>query len=121
MRFEESDLAAIAAAEEVGIETRKASGDTRRTIIWIIVHDGDVYVRSVRGPRGRWYREATANPDVAIHVDERRVPARAVAASDPASVEACSAALRGKYRADYSLASMLEPETLPTTMKLVPV
>jgi hypothetical protein len=120
MRFEESDVAAIAAAEEVEIETRSAGGETHRTIIWIVERDGEVYVRSVRAGRGRWYREAVADPAVAIHVDGRRIAANALAATDPASVEACSEALRAKYRRDYSLASMLEPETLPTTMKLVP-
>ena len=120
MTFEESDLAAMAAAEEVDIETRSASGDARRTIIWIVERGGEVYVRSVRGPRGRWYRDALADPAVSIHVDGRRVAARAIPATDPASIEACSEGLRAKYRADYSLASMLEAETLPTTMKLVP-
>ena len=120
MTFEDSDLAAMAAAEEVEIETRSAGGETHRTIIWIVERDGEVYIRSVRGPRGRWYREAVADPAVAIHVDGRRVAATAVPATDPTAVEACSEALRAKYRADYSLASMLEPETLPTTMKLVP-
>ena len=120
MRFEESDLAAMAAAEEVSIETRSDGGETHRTIIWIVEREGEIYVRSVRGPRGRWYREALADPAVAVHVDGRRIAATAEPAADPDSVEACSEALRAKYRADYSLASMLEPETLPTTMKLVP-
>ena len=120
MRFEESDLSAIAAAEEVRIETRSAAGEAHRTIIWIVERDGEVYVRSVRGPRGRWYREALADPAVAIHVDGRRLAATAVPAADAESVEACSDALRAKYRNDYSLASMLAPDTLPTTLKLVP-
>ena len=120
MMFEESDLAAIGTAEEVRIETRSAAGETHRTMIWIVERDGEVYVRSVRGPRGRWYREALANPAIAIHVDGRRIAANALPATDPASIGACSEALRAKYRADSSLASMLEPETLPTTMKLVP-
>lgn len=120
MRFEESDLAAIEAAEEVDIETRTAPGEARRTIIWIVRDGDEVYVRSVRGPRGRWYREALADPEVAVHVDGRRIAARAELAHDPASIQACSEALRVKYRDDYSLGSMLEAENLPTTMKLVP-
>ena len=120
MRFEESDLAAMADRKEVRIETRSAGGETHRTIIWIVERDGDVYIRSVRGPRGRWYREALAEPSVAVHVDGRRVPAKAVPAPDPASIEACSEGLRAKYRRSYSLASMLAPDVLPTTIKLVP-
>ncbi len=121
MRFEESDLAAIAAAKEVRIETRSAAGATHRTIIWIVEHDGVVFIRSVNGPGARWYRETLANPDVAIHVQGRRISVRAVAATDPNAVEACSDGLRAKYRRSYSLQSMLEPETLPTTLRLDPM
>jgi hypothetical protein len=118
--FEASDLAAMAAAEEVDIETRSQAGETHRTVIWIVEQDGAVYIRSFRGPRGRWYREALADPAVAIHVDGRRVPATAVPATDPASVEACSEGLRAKYARSQSLRAMLVDDVLPTTMKLVP-
>jgi hypothetical protein len=118
--FEQSDLAAMAAAEEVDIETRAATGETHRTIIWIVVRDGEVYIRSYRGDRGRWYREATADPEVAIHVDGRRVAARAVAATDPASVAACSAGLAEKYEGDPATPAMLADAVLATTLRLVP-
>ena len=120
MRFEESDLAAMAAEQEVDIETRSPAGETHRTIIWVVERDGEVYARSYRGERGRWYREAIADPDVAIHVDGRRIAARAVPATDPASVAACSEGLRAKYADDGSLAAMLVEDVLPTTLKLVP-
>jgi hypothetical protein len=120
VRFPESDLAAMAAAEEVDIETRSSAGEAHRAIIWIVAQEGDVYVRSYRGPRGRWYREALADPEVAVHVDGRRIPATAVPATDPTSVEACSEGLRAKYPRSQSLAAMLIPEVLPTTLKLVP-
>ena len=120
MRFEESELAAMAAAEEVEIETRSQAGETHRTVIWIVERDGTPYVRSYRGPRGRWFREASADPDVGIHVDGRRVAAKAVPATDPASVEACSDGLRAKYGSSQSLRAMLVDDVLPTTLKLVP-
>lgn len=120
MRFEDSDLAAMAASEEVDIETRSAAGETHRTVIWIVERDGTVYIRSFKGPRGRWYREAVANPEVAIHVDGRRVPATAIPATDPASIEACSDGLRAKYSRSPSLRAMLIDDVLPTTLKLVP-
>jgi hypothetical protein len=120
VRFEESDLAAMAAEQEVDIETRSPAGERRRTIIWVVEQDGAVYARSYRGATGRWYREAVADPEIAIHVDGRRLPARALPATDPASVEACSAGLRSKYAGDASLAAMLVDDVLPTTLKLVP-
>ena len=121
MTFAEADLSAIAGAEEVRIETRAADGTTHRTIIWIVEHDGQLYIRSVNGPDARWYREATADTAIALLVGDQRFEAHVVPATDPASIEACSAGLRAKYKADYSLASMLKPETLPTTLRVVPV
>jgi hypothetical protein len=118
--FAQSDLTALDAAEEIEIETRAQGGDLRRTIVWPIVRHDVVYLRSYRGPTGRWYREALADPEVALHVDGRRLAATAVPASDPSSVEACSDGLRAKYPSSYSLGAMLVDEVLPTTLRLVP-
>ncbi len=120
MTFGQSDLAALAAAKEIKIETQSASGTVHRTIIWVAERDGTIYLRSVDGADARWYREATSGRPVAIHVDGRRVPVRLVPAVDPESIEACSAGLQAKYRRSYSLQSMLEDHTLPTTVRVVP-
>jgi hypothetical protein len=124
--FSQDDLAALAAEEEIRIETRSAAGETHRTIIWVVVADGVVYVRSVNGETARWYREALADPAVVIHVGGRRrstaapraIPARVVPASDPASVEACGAGFRAKYATDPALRTMLREHTLPTTLRV---
>ncbi len=110
----------MAAAEEVRIETSAPDGPVHRTIIWIMVRDGVVYIRSVNGAGARWYREAVANPRVVIHVDGRRVPANVMSAADEASIAAASEALRDKYRGDPALRSMLRDHTLPTTLRLEP-
>jgi hypothetical protein len=120
VRFPDDDLAALAAAEEIEIETRATDGTVHRTIVWPLVRDGVAYLRSYRGPAGRWYREARADPAVALHVGGRRLAARAEPAPDAASVEACSEALRAKYRRSQSLAAMLVPDVLPTTIRVVP-
>ena len=116
----EQDLADIEAAEEVRIETQAADGTAHRTIIWVVVEGGHVYIRSVNGATARWYREARQRPDVALHVGRRRLSFSAVPATDPASIAACSAGLTRKYRRDYSLASMLKPDILETTLRLEP-
>ena len=121
MTFAQADLTAIAQAEEVRIETRAADGAVHRTIIWIVEHDGQLYVRSVNGPNARWFREATADTAIALIVGKARYEAHVVPATDPASIEACSAGLRAKYKGDYSLGSMLEADTLPTTLRVVPM
>lgn len=120
MSFPEPDLAALAAAEEIEIETRATDGTAHRAIVWPLVRDGVAYLRSYKGRSGRWYREALADPAVALLVDGRRLEARAAHAPDAASIEACSEALREKYRASYSLAAMLAPDVLPATVRLEP-
>ena len=93
----------------------------RETVIWAVVVDGGAFVRSVRGGKGRWYREATANPDVTLRVDDRRVPARAVPETDARTIEGVSEAIREKYGVSYpGPAAMLREEVLTTTLRLLP-
>lgn len=120
MTFGESALAALAAAKEIKIETRSATGIVHRTIIWVVEQGGEIYIRSVNGAGARWYREAIADPTVSIQVGRQRLPARVLAATDAASVEACSAGLREKYARSYSLGAMLADGVLPTTLRVVP-
>src|SRR3954454_20051134 len=120
MTFRREDLSLLAEAEEVDIETGPTGAASHRTTIWIVVDGSDVFVRSVRGDAGRWYREAVDNPSVAIHVDGRRIEARAVRATDPASIERTSARLREKYARDPAMPPMLLPKTLDTTVRLEP-
>lgn len=105
---------------EVDIETRDADGARHSTIIWVVVTDGVPYVRSWRGARARWYREAIAAPDVAIVADGRRIGVRVVPATDPTSVEACSRGLASKYAGDPATPSMVTPAILDTTLRLEP-
>ncbi|MGH8928244.1 MAG: DUF2255 family protein [Acidimicrobiia bacterium] len=117
--FEPEQLNLIAVTKEVRVETR--SGDrVYRTVIWVAVQDGTIFVRSVRGPAGRWYQRALADPDIALKVGRTRILARAVPATDATSVELASAGFRAKYPRSRSLDSMMRPETLPTTLRLDP-
>lgn len=111
-------LELIADTKEVWIETRDESKATRTTI-WVAVDDGEVYVRSVRGDNGRWYQRAKAEPEVLLGVGEYRVPFLAEPAPDQESIEAASKGFRRKYPRGGSLDSMLRPEVLHTTMRLV--
>ena len=108
---------------EVRIETRRdEDAPAHRTTIWVVTVDGSVFVRSVRGGRGRWYREVSANPAAALHVGGDRIPVRAVPVTDDATIEAVSEAYREKYgrTSPGSTRAMVQPETLPTTLELEP-
>ena len=93
-------------------------GESHRAIIWAVVDEDEVFVRSWLGERGRWYREARANPAVVILVDDRRIPAMAIPATDPASVRRCSDAILAKYRKSKSALSMVADDILETTLRL---
>lgn len=112
-------LALLSREAEVDVETTSASLAAHRATVWIVVVDGTPYLRSVRGDHGRWWRELSERGLGAIHVAGRRIPVRA-AAADEAGTAACSAALRRKYAHDPSTPSMLRPEVLGTTLKLLP-
>jgi hypothetical protein len=121
--FDPDTLRLIDETREVRIETRRdEDAPAHRTTIWVVTVDGSVFVRSVRGGRGRWYREVSANPAAALHVGDDRIPVRAVPVTDDATIAAVSEAYREKYgrTSPGSTRAMMQPETLPTTLRLEP-
>lgn len=122
MKFDEMTLGRFRDVEEVRIETVAANGTPRRTVIWIVADEMDAYVRSVRGDRGRWYRDLLARPAAALLPDGDRIEVEAHPAVDDASIELVSRLLRDKYRraSRASTESMLVSKTLHTTLRLEP-
>ena len=118
MGFSQDELDLMDRTQEVEIETSAPDGATHRTIIWVVVAGDSVLIRSYRGANARWYREALANPSVALHVDGQRLPATAVLAADPDSIEATSAGILRKYAGDPAAAAMVRPELLDLTLRL---
>ncbi len=73
--FDNETLSLLDETMEVRIETRRdADSPEHRTIIWVVVVENEVFVRSVRGQKGRWYREISSNPEGALHVREQPNP-----------------------------------------------
>lgn len=123
MSFDQETLKAWDQTAEVQIETSRGAGaPVHRTVIWIVVDGDQAYVRSVRGPAGRWYREMRANPHGAVHVGDRRVAIEAQPAADEATITRVSELISHKYQQRWPgpTAGMLRGEVLPTTLRLVP-
>jgi hypothetical protein len=119
--FSADDLKRFDETKVVDVETRSPKGTDHSVPIWIVVVDGVPYVRSVRGPAGRWYRELLAKGDGAVVAGGKRIPVRATKDSSAKGIETVSEALRQKYRrSGQSLASMLRPDVLDTTVRLDP-
>jgi len=120
MSFSEENLASLERAERVEIETQAPGEAARRTVIWVVVDGAEAFVRTFKGPDSRWYRDAMANPAVAIHVDGRRLPATAIPATDPDSIERTSSGFLRKYAHDRATPAMVAPAVLETTLRLEP-
>ena len=120
MAFTDEDLDLIDRTEEVEIQTSTRDGAEHRTIIWAVVDKGEVLIRSYIGPDARWYREATANPNVVLHVDGRAILARVAHASDPDSIARASSAFARKYASDPATPRLNRDEVLPLTLRLDP-
>ena len=120
MTFPPRELAPFDAALEVRIETSAPDGPPHSTIIWAMVDGDQLYVRSVRGVTARWYREAIANPNVALVDDTARLTATAVNISDPRVNERVSDLLNAKYAGLEGLEEMLVPEAVQATLRLDP-
>ena len=121
-KFPDLLLTRFDVAKEVDIETLQQGpdGTIHKVTIWIVVHDGAPYVRSVRGKKGRWFRELVARKQGVLHVGTRKVPVRPVAVTLPEMIDQVSAALWRKYPKSASLFSMLRLVTLDTTLRLDP-
>jgi hypothetical protein len=120
--FSAETVARVGQAEEIELETRAAaSAPTRRTTTWIVADRANLYVRSVRGPQGKWYQRVQHNPTATLHAGGQTLAVRLAPVTDTTEIDRVSAAYRQKYAADASsVQALLAPATLPTTMKITP-
>jgi len=115
-------LRELAENDEIEIETRRdPKSPIHRTTIWIVPTDKGVYVRSVY-VRGRWYREALANRNVAIRVGRRKVATRVQRVNDRSVIRAVNAGIREKYgeRWPQDAQSFVRLSRQHTTLRLIP-
>ncbi len=119
MSFPKEIVALLDRTKEVDVETRSPQGRVHAVPIWVVVDENDVFIRTYRGKTSRWFRELLASGG-ALVANGRRIPVRAVVATDPESIKRTSDGYRKKYRKGSSLDSMLLPEALDTTVRLEP-
>ncbi|HVM29258.1 MAG TPA: DUF2255 family protein [Candidatus Limnocylindrales bacterium] len=119
--FDPGTLELLDRTREVQIVTTRPDGKRPSTTIWVVVDDGEPYIRSYRGDRALWYRDALERPDgVELQVAELRLPVRPVPATDDLSVARCSSALERKYACDPSTPAMVGEAVIDTTLRLEP-
>ena len=110
----------LAAAAEIDVSPRRADGTLAAyTTIWIVAVDGDLYVRSYRGPQGSWYRMARRTGRGRIRATGYEVEVTFADATD-ISPDAVDDAYRGKYGRSPYVDAMVARETRATTLKVNP-
>ena len=121
-KWTSDELTRIGRAEELQIASIRRDGTLRKPVtVWVVRHGDELYLRSVAGRSGRWFRGTQER-------HEGRIRARGVE-QDVTFVDAdhdidheVDDAYRTKYRryAGSVLNSVLTPEARASTLKLGP-
>ena len=85
-----------------------------------MVVEKEVFVRSVRGSEGRWYRDLAAGGPATLEFAGRRLAVQAIPVSDPVAVAGASNEYLRKYQPSPYAQAMVRSEVLPTTLRLEP-
>jgi hypothetical protein len=117
-KFDADTLSDLHELKEVRIRTGKHPENA--VVIWVVVADGEVFVRSFRGAKGRWYRDLAAGGPATLEFAGRRLAVQAIPASDPAAIERTSREYLKKYQPSSYAQAMVQADTLPTTLRLEP-
>jgi hypothetical protein len=117
-KFDAGTISDVRDRREVAIRTKKHP-DTA-VVIWVVVADSEVFVRSVRGTRGRWYRDLAAGGPATLEFGGHRLAVQAVPVSDSAEIDRASREFLRKYQSSPYAQAMVKAEVLPTTLRLDP-
>ena len=116
--FDADTLGALRELREVGLRTDRHPESA--VVIWVVVADDGVFVRSFRGAKGRWYRDLAGGGPATLEFAGRRLAVQAVPANDPAAIEHASREYLRKYGPGPYATAMVQPDILATTLRLEP-
>lgn len=112
-------LGMLRGALEVRIRTGESPG--RGPIIWVVVADDEVFVRSFRGATGRWYEAAVNNGRAVLEKGDWRMEVQVVKVTEATVIESVSKAYLTKYAGSPYAKEMVRAEALATTLRMEPV
>jgi len=117
-----NELTRIGGAEELQIASRRSDGTLRKPVtIWVVREGDSLYVRSVKGPSGAWFRGTKERHEGWIRAGSVEKDVSFVDADHDID-DQVDAAYRAKYRryAGNILNSVLTLQARSTTIKLAP-
>ncbi|WP_109522580.1 DUF2255 family protein [Nocardia aurea] len=105
---------------EIVMRVRRADGSWSARTIWVVVVDGDAYVRSAFGRRSSWYHQVGAGAGTEIEAGSSILPVRLEAVRDPELIQRVSDAYRDKYALRWPgpVETMVAGEAAATTSRL---
>jgi hypothetical protein len=116
------ELTKIDDVDELAIASRRRDGTMRNPVtIWVVRHGDDLFVRSVNGRTGAWFRGTQVRHEGRIRAGGIEKDVTFVDADDDIDDEV-DAAYRSKYRryAASIVGHVVSPEARSATIKLVP-
>lgn len=116
--FDAQTLGELRDVQEVAIRTEKHPKSA--VVIWVVVADDEVFVRSWLGAKGRWYRDLAAGEPATLEFAGRQLAVHTIPASDQHAVAGASREFLRKYQRSTHAQEMVRSETLPTTLRLEP-
>src|SRR6266478_4294547 len=94
--FDADTLRELRDVQEVAIRTEKHPKSA--VVIWVVVAGDELFVRSWRGAKGRWYRDLAAGGPATLEFAGRRLAVQAIPASGSEAVARASREFLGKYQ-----------------------
>jgi hypothetical protein len=114
-QFDADTLNVVASVKELAIRTARHPATS--VVIWAVVSDGALFVRSFRGGAGRWYRDLADGGRAALQAGGRTLEVEAVPVRDEGVVARVSQAFLSKYRPSPFAEAMVKPDILSTTLR----
>lgn len=116
--FDAATLRALRDLREVRIRTERHPKTA--VVIWIVVADDEVFVRSWLGNKGRWYRDLAVGGSATLEFASRQLAVQAIPESGPGAIDRASREFLRKYQTSAHAQEMVRSEILPTTLRLEP-
>jgi hypothetical protein len=117
------ELARIGQADELDLASQRRDGSLRDPVTMWVVRDGDdLYVRSMHGRAGAWFRGTQTRRQGHIRSGGVDRGVTFIIDTDPALNNGIDAAYRSKYRryGDRIVGGVVNPASRASTIKLVP-
>lgn len=117
--FTDEELRALEPIGEIRVAGRRNDGSLRTlTIVWHVVVDGKLYIRSVRGVDGSWYKGVIRHYEGAIDWDGQTRNVTYI--PDDSVDDKLDAAYFAKYGNGSSSRAITNAAATPTTLRVEP-